>query len=846
MGKTLVIAEKPSVAADIARALGGVKKVSDYYEGDEYIISSAVGHLLELKVPEEYEVKRGKWSFQHLPVIPPHFDLEPIKKSEARLKTLAKLIKRKDVDKIINACDAGREGELIFRYIIDAVKTKKTLERLWLQSMTKQSILSAFQHLRTDAEMQNLAAAAKSRSEADWIVGINGTRAMTAFNSKEGGFFLTTVGRVQTPTLALVVKREAEIQRFKPRDYWEVHADFEAAAGTYPGRYIDTNFKKDPNDPAKKADRLWSAEDAKVIVDKCKGKTGTVTEESKPTTSSCPALYDLTSLQRDANNRFGFSAKTTLSIAQALYEKHKVLTYPRTDARALPSDYVPTVKETMKTLQKTQFNKYATEVLDNNWVKPVKKIFDTSKISDHFAIIPTTQVPPASLTETEQKIYDLVVRRFLGVFFPPAQYKQITRKTVVEGYTFLSEGKVLENPGWLAVYGRSAGTQDELLVPITNGETVSGHSIESEKLATKPPPRYTEATLLGAMENAGKEVTEEEYRLAMSEKGIGTPATRAAIIDGLKLQGYMILEGRDLVPTIKAKQLLTLLKGLDIKELSDAELTGEWEYQLGQIEKGKLSRSAFMTEIGNLTKDIVKKASSYGASTVPIENPARLKAPCPHCGGQIVEQYKRYVCAECGWSFAKHPGGRMLEPKEAEELLTNHKIGPLTGFISKQGRPFSAELKIGEGPEFRLDFDFGDRPEAPIDMTEIRKEEPIGMCPVCGKHPIYETDTAYACEAHLDPKEGKKCTFRSSKIILKQPIERAQMKKLLETGSTDLLPGFVSNRNGKKFSAYLILEKGGKIGFKFEDKKPAAKTAGTSTTTTRRRTTRPKAGSSTT
>ncbi|MCD8339062.1 MAG: DNA topoisomerase III, partial [Burkholderiales bacterium] len=816
MGKTLVIAEKPSVAADIAKALGGVKKVTDYYEGDDYVIASAVGHLLEIKAPEEYEVQRGKWNLDNLPVIPPYFDLEPIKKTEARLKSLAKLIKRKDVDKIINACDAGREGELIFRYIIDSVKTKKTLERLWLQSMTKQSILSAFQHLRTDAEMKNLADAAKSRSEADWLVGINGTRAMTAFNSQGRGFFLTTVGRVQTPTLALVVKREAEIQGFKPKDYWEVHADFAAASGLYPGRYINPDFKKDPKDPFKKADRLWNAEDAQAIVDKCKNGHGVVTEESKPTTSSCPALYDLTSLQRDANNRFGFSAKTTLSIAQALYEKHKVLTYPRTDARALPNDYVPTVKDTMRMLQQTQWSKFATEVLDNNWVKPVKKIFDNSKISDHFAIIPTTQTPPASLSDVEQKIYDLVVKRFLAVFFPPAQYKQITRKTIVSGYTFLSEGKVLQSPGWLAVYGRGAGNPDELLVPITDGEKVAVHTIEAEKLATKPPARYTEATLLSAMENAGKEVTEEEYRLAMSEKGIGTPATRAAIIDGLKVQGYMILEGRDLVPTAKAKQLLTLLKGLDIKELSDAELTGEWEYQLGQIEKGKLTRSEFMKEIGTLTKDIVQKARNHEKdATVPLTNPARLKVPCPCCGGPIDEQYNQYVCSKCGWHFSKQPGGRILEPSEAEELIANKKIGPLEGFISKTRRPFSASLKlVVEGSDYKIDFDFGEKPEVVVDMAEVKKGKPVGTCPVCKKHQVFETENAYACEAYLDPKASKKCTFRSSKVILQQPIEREQMKKLLETGSTDLLTDFVSNRTKRKFSASLILEKGGKIGFK--------------------------------
>ncbi len=832
MAKTLVIAEKPSVATDIAKTLGGLKKVTDYYEGDEYIVASAVGHLLEIKAPEEYEVKRGKWSFAHLPVIPPHFDLQPIKKSEAKLKTLSKLIKRKDVDKIINACDAGREGELIFRYIIEAVKTKKTTERLWLQSMTKDAIKAAFHHLRTAEEMQPLADAAKSRSEADWLVGINGTRAMTAFNSKDGGFFLTTVGRVQTPTLALVVKRENLIRNFVPKDYWEVHADFGVSAGSYHGKYFDPNFKKS-TDNTLKADRLWSAEEAQKIVDACKGKKGKVSETSKPSTTSCPLLYDLTTLQREANSRFGFSAKTTLAIAQALYEKHKVLTYPRTDARALPEDYIPSVKNILGMLESTGWGHFATKVLKNNWVTFNKKIFNNSKISDHFAIIPTTQVPPASLSEAEQKIYDLVVRRFIAIFYPSAQFKNISRITEVEGYSFLSEGKLLVDPGWMAVYGKVADTSGEpIMVPVKAGEAASVEQIHSEQLATKPPARYTEATLLSAMENAGKEIQEAELRDAMREKGIGTPATRASIIEGLVFQNYMIREGRELVPTAKAQQLLTLLHGLHINVLSEAELTGEWEYQLSQIEKGKLSRKDFMKEIAKLTEEIVDKAKSYGADTVPIEQPADLTAKCPKCHSPMVEQYKRFACSHCDYSITKHPGGRMLEPKEVDQLFKEGQIGPLDGFISKMGRPFSAILKLGPAPDYKLDFDFGNKeeetPKEPVDITKL---ESIGTCPICGKR-VLETENAYVCENALDPNAKKKCTFRSGKVILQQPIEAEQMKKLLSTGTTDLLTKFISNRTKRPFSAYLVLEKGGKVGFKFEEKKP--KTAAAKTTTTGR------------
>ncbi|MGV3742104.1 MAG: DNA topoisomerase, partial [Burkholderiaceae bacterium] len=379
MTKALIIAEKPSVANDIAKTLGGFTKHDEYFESDQYVLSSAVGHLVEITAPEEYDVKRGKWTFTHLPVIPPHFALNPIAKTESRLKVLNKLIKRKDIGTLINACDAGREGELIFRLIAQYAKAKQPIKRLWLQSMTPTAIREAFKQLRDDQELLPLADAARCRSEADWLIGINGTRAMTAFNSKEGGFYLTTVGRVQTPTLSIVVEREEKIKSFVPRDYWEVRAEFICAAGVYEGRWLDTKFKKDETDPEKRAERLWSKAAAESIVAACRGKQGNVTEESKPTTSMAPALFDLTSLQREANARFGFSAKNTLGLAQALYEKHKVLTYPRTDSRHLPEDYLNTVKQTLETLSESNnYQQFASQILNKNWVKPNKRIFDNS------------------------------------------------------------------------------------------------------------------------------------------------------------------------------------------------------------------------------------------------------------------------------------------------------------------------------------------------------------------------------------------------------------------------------------------------------------------------------------
>lgn len=824
MSKALIIAEKPSVAADIARALGGFTKHDEYFESDDYVLSSAVGHLVEIAAPDEYEVKRGKWSFANLPVIPPHFDLRPIAKTESRLKVLNRLIKRKDVTALINACDAGREGELIFRLIAQQAKAKQPVRRLWLQSMTPQAIRDGFAALREDEDMLPLADAARCRSEADWLVGINGTRAMTAFNSKGGGFFLTTVGRVQTPTLSIVVEREEKIKHFVPRDYWEVRAEFIAAAGLYEGRWFDPKFKKNEFDPEARESRLWSEAEAKSIVAACRDKPGTVTEESKPSTQQSPALFDLTTLQREANSRFGFSAKNTLGLAQALYEKHKVLTYPRTDARALPEDYMDTVKQTMDMLADSSPNylPHAKKILAQGWVKPNKKIFDNSKISDHFAIIPTLQAPK-NLSEPEQKLYDLVVRRFLAVFFPAAEFQVTTRITEVAGHHFKTEGKVLVNPGWLVIYGREAqGDKDAAnLVPVARDEKVKTDKVEGVGLTTKPPARYNEATLLSAMEGAGKLVDDDALREAMAGKGLGTPATRAAIIEGLLTEKYLVREGRELIPTAKAFQLMTLLRGLGVQELTQAELTGEWEHKLSQIERGRLKRDEFMREIAQMTQQIVKRAKEYDSDTIPGDY-ATLDTPCPQCGGQVKENYRRFACTACEFSISKIPGGRQFEIDEVEELLLKKEIGPLQGFRSKMGRPFAAILKLGKDDEghYKMEFDFGqsddDNDGEPVDFSG---QQPVGTCPKCGGS-VFEHGMKYVCENSTA--SPKSCDFTTGKIILQQEISREQIGKLLNEGKTDLLTGFKSSRTGRNFKAFLVKQPDGKIGFEFEVREPKA------------------------
>jgi len=663
-------------------------------------------------------------------------------------------------------------------------------------------------------------------------VGINGTRAMTAFNSRDGGFFLTTVGRVQTPTLSVVVEREEKIRKHVPRDYWEVKAAFLAKAGTYEGKWFDPKFKKNDDDAEARADRLWTEADARAIEQAVRGQAGSVSEESKPSTQSSPLLYDLTTLQREANGRFGFSAKTTLALAQALYERHKALTYPRTDSRALPEDYLGVVKKTFAVLAEgdlpgplRELAPHARKALKADYVKPTKRVFDNAKVSDHFAIIPTLQTP-THLNEAEAKLYDLVVKRFIAVFYPPAEYLVTTRITSVGAHRFQTNGRVLVNPGWQAVYGKEASDDDANLVPVQPDETVRNVEVDVLALKTRPPARYTEATLLSAMEGAGKLIEDDELRAAMHDKGLGTPATRAAIIEGLILEKYMLREGRELIPTAKAFQLMTLLRGLDVEDLTKPELTGDWEHRLLEMEHGRLSRAAFMRDVASMAERIVRKAKEYDRDTIPGDY-ATLATPCPNCGGVVKENYRRFACtgpsgagAGCEFSITKIPGGRSFEIAEAEAFLRDKRIGPLEGFRSKAGWPFSAELKLTYDDEIRnwkLEFDFGEdarRAQEDGEPVDFSGQTSIGACPKCKGH-VYEHGTSYVCERATGPNQT--CDFKSGKIILQQPVAHEQMHKLLAGGRTDLLEGFVSNRTRRKFKAYLRYDPNeGKVVFEFE------------------------------
>lgn len=814
MGKALIIAEKPSVAADIAKALGKFKKDGEFFESEDYVCSSAVGHLLELCLPSDLE-KKKKWSFDALPIVPDAFDLKPIEKSKTRLTLLKKLIKREDVDCLINACDAGREGELIFRYIVQHCKVKKPVRRLWLQSMTHEAIRAGFAGLRKGDELDPLGHAAVCRSESDWLIGINGTRALTALNSRGGGFVLTTVGRVQTPTLAIVVEREQKIRNFQPKAYWEVTGTFGVAAGDYLGRWFDEKFKKSDSEEetGRKADRLWDLAQAEAIQAKCQGKPGVVTEEKKPTTQLSPPLFDLTSLQREANGRFGLSAKRTLQIAQSLYERHKVLTYPRTDSKCLPEDYLATSKSVLKNLQKGRLGSFAAQVLNQGWVRPNKRIFDNSRVSDHHAIIPTEN-SAEGLDEFEYKVYEMVAKRFLAVFYPAAQYEVLTRITRVEGEPFRTEGKILKEPGWLAIYGREEQGSDDVVCPVKEGERAKTEQVEVKGLETKPPAHFTEATLLSAMEGAGKLVEDEQLREAMGKKGLGTPATRAAIIEGLLAEKYLYRDGRDLLCTPKSFALMELLVAVNIPALTSPEMTGEWEHKLKQMEQGQMTRSAFMHEIADLTREIVEKARGFEDNESHSKPFAGLT---PGDRKPMMESVRFYQAQDGSFKLSKYIAGRFIEPTEAITLLDKKFLGPLEGFRSKMGRPFTAALKLND--EGKVEFVFNDSDANGGEAIDFSAQTPLGVCPVDGGK-IYEGTMAYVCEHSV--KKPPTCTFRLGKKILSQEINHEQAGKILQTGKSDLLTGFISQRTKRKFKAFLAL-KDGKVSFEFlprEEKPP--------------------------
>lgn len=832
--KTLIIAEKPSVASDLARVLGRIKKQGDFYESEEYLISSAVGHLVELFMPEDIDKKKyGFWRLEPLPIIPDKFGLKPITErgNKDQFALLKKLLKRKDVKEVINACDAGREGELIFTYIYEAAKCKLPVRRLWMQSMTTTGIKEAFQRLREGDQMLALQDAARCRSEADWLIGINGTRAVTVRMLGSRRSSTATVGRVQTPTLTLVVERERLIRDFQPRTYWRIEGYFGITGGTYKGLYQRPEFKKS-EDEHDKIDRLWKEESVEAIVSSLQDLSGerpvAVTEKKKRSRQSAPRLYDLTTLQREANNRYGLPARRTLSLAQSLYEKHKVLTYPRTDSRALPQDYPEEVRRILGELT-SDLGDHARKVLENDWVRPGdKRVFNNAQVSDHFAIIPTGK-EPGKLTDDERKIYDMATRRFVATFFPPAEFDVTTRMSEVAGHTFKSEGKVLVAPGWLDVYG-DAGKQAELpaLQKADFPHLAAGAEPRPEDVAaaqleevtpleeqTKPPARFTEATLLTAMETAGRLVEDEELAEAMKEKGLGTPATRAQTIEHLVNEKYLERQGRELHPTTKADTLIEFLHATEAATLTSPDLTGEWEHRLHQIEQGILSRDAFMEQIKGLTNEIVGRVKNFEEDRSQARETAIIS---PSDNKPMRELLRHYESQDGEVKVYKTIGNRKLSEEEVCTLLKEGRIGPLDGFRSKRGKAFSAVLYLDESRKVKFDFggdgEDGNGDGQEIDLTQLRV---IGKSPK-DQSPVYEAPNAYGCATALKGGPDRAKGFRMGRTLLGKTIPPEQVVKLLEEGKTELIKGFRSNRTKRLFDAFLVI-KNGDVKFEFDNSK---------------------------
>ncbi len=823
--KTLIIAEKPSVAADLARALGKIPKKGDHFENDEYVISNAVGHLVELLMPEDIDKKMyGFWRLEVLPIIPDKFGLKPIEQSKERYDALKKLLARKDIGTVINACDAGREGELIFTYLYQLTKSKLPVKRAWMQTMTATGIREAFQNLREGEQMKGLADAARCRSESDWLIGINGTRALTKrmFGSRAGN--VASVGRVQTPTLAIVYARELEIRNFKPRAYWRVTASFDVTKGAYEGTYQRPNFKKSEDDEHDRVDRIWEQAHADAVYVACQGQPlAAVSEEKKGSTNAPPRLYDLTTLQREANNRFGISARRTSQIGQALYERHKVITYPRTDSRALPEDYMPTVQQTLQNLG-GDLAPHAQKVLASGWVRPNKRIFNNAQISDHFAIIPTVEANPATLDEFEAKIFDMIARRFVAAFHPSAEFDITTRLSVVAGHTFKTEGKVLTFPGWLAVYGKNTLEDDDpnskALPALDKADGAPPQAkltaAELHAETTKPPPRYTEATLLSAMEGAGKLVEDEELAEAMKERGLGTPATRADTIDGLINSRYVERAQRELIPTAKAEQVLQFLLAVKAEELTSPAMTGEWEYKLRQMEQKKFTRDKFMAEIAAQTKGMVNRVKKFEED----DSVARVTdILSPTDGKPLRETLRGYKSQDGELMVYKVIGNRKMSEDEIREILAKGQIGPIDGFRSKMGKPFSAVLKYNP-EEKKVGFLFDGQRDATgavkIDFTGLK---PVRPAPA--KYPgaeIFETPQSYVARSVENGED--KIHARLSRRILSRDIPLEQFVKLLETGKTDLLEKFWSQRTRRPFNAFLVLKPDGTTGFEFAPRPP--------------------------
>ena len=901
VGKSLVITEKPSVAQDIVDVLGGFVEHDGYWDSDDYVVTYAVGHLFELFTPEEVDEKYKAWTLEVLPILPSEdgFQIKPKKGHSERIRTIKKLVEADDVDGLVNACDAGREGELIFREIVRYLGSDKPIRRLWLQSMTANAIRRGFAELRPGEEFEGLAASAECRAYSDWLIGMNSTRALTKRLASRKEKTAWSAGRVQTPTLALLVERELEVLAHVPKPFWRVKGSFEHAGEMYEGTWFDPAFEAN-EDETRREDRLFEAAAATVIVEAVSGQPALASETRKPSKESAPPLLDLTSLQREGNRRFGWSARRTLSAAQRCYDRHKILTYPRTDSRCLPEDYRETVAEVLQSYAGSaghaeNFDDYARSAahLIEHGLENEARSFNDEGVSDHFAIIPTGTLPAEELTGDDKRLFDLVVRRFFGAFFPPAEWERVERVTVAAGQSFQTRARSIKVPGWRAVLAPASDeTESTTLPPLVEGETdvtgvaVQPHGAESSEEETRPLPRISEARLLSLMENAGKQIEDEDAAAALHQKGIGTPATRAEVIENLIRKGYVVRQGKSLRPTVKGIRLIDSLQRIKIDRLASPQLTGDLEYQLLEVERGERTAQEFMREVTQYAVDVVERAKTFDYEEL-YEHAPEL-GPCPSCNRPVIEGAWFYRCMppleenDCPMRFWKDTSGRYLDEGSVRALLAEGVTPILDGFTSRNGRTYKGQIEV-DREEWKLtvrsagwnEESASDTPEYDID------ERPLGDCPAgCGSK-VIETATEYSCEERLatekalaDAKaaeakmsdddrkaaisarrkatreaKSKPCAFVLPRTVCKRELVRDEALHYLVNKRTELLTDFTS-RFGRPFSATLVLQESGRHGFEFQpraagSKKKGAKKAASKTKPAKKAASRKKGGKKT-
>ncbi len=817
MSRTLIIAEKPSVAADIAKVVGADTKETHAWEGESHVVSWAVGHLLEFVPPEGYDDSLKRWRLKDLPILPDEFKLTPTRGASKQLTALKKYLKAKDIDRVINACDAGREGELIFREIYRYSGSKKPVDRLWLQSMTAKSIKESLGNPRGNDTVQGLADAADCRAESDWLIGMNATRALTVRLRSQRDKIVWSAGRVQTATLAMIVRREREILDHEPEPYWVIEAEFKAEGNDYAANWFDPQGEAPRN-------RIFDAARRDALVKLLEGKpAGTATETRKDSKETAPPLLDLTTLQREANRRFGFSARATLSAAQALYEQHKLITYPRTDSRALPSDYGEKVDEAITWLAGRKDFKEHAERLKADGLENTARNFDDKAVSDHFAIIPTGAGTTTGLRNDEKKIFDLVVRRFLAAFHPNAISTEVERITTVDSELFRTRRKVLKVPGWRAVWEKPGKEARELLPPLANAEgtpaELLSHTLEEKQ--TKPPARLTEAGLLGLMETAGKEVDDAHLAKVLKETGgLGTPATRAETIETLINREYAArctaIEGRKaLRATPRGLRLIDALERIKLPRLTSAELTADLEDALRGIEKGDAARSDYMKDVRAWTGEIVEAIRDFTFDT--LYDGTETLGDCPVCKSPIFETLRTYVCGNggpkgtCKFVIWKEVGGRYVDRKSAAQLIVGTETPPKAGFFTRDNREYEAALGRDEDGRIRV------RSKGIEEDSEV-EEIDIMPCPHHDDLMIRRTARGYRCTGHGERECAygkKKCNLSLPLVLCQKELTVDQVKGLLgEEHTTELIEGFISKRN-RPFSATLKLAETGRINWEF-------------------------------